>query len=64
MPTGTESICCHEILRVRIESGNLPCITLHDGFEAICLNAHVIESSIYQYIDEEGGYVDDRATFE
>ena len=60
MPTDRESICCREVLKVSLKAG----ITDHEGFSAICLNPHVIESAIYQYIDEERGYIDDRATFE
>ena len=65
MTKGRESVCCQETATIRERAGHLNCITLHEGFVAVCLNRYVIETVVYQYIDEEeGGYIDDRPTFE
>ena len=65
MPAGRESLCCQEVLRIRskAQTDNQNCITDHEGFPAVCLNRHVVEAAIYQYIEEEH-YVDDHPTFE
>lgn len=65
METGRESLCCKEIDKVSQRSGDLDCITEHDGFSSLCLNPHVLEAAIYQYVNEDqGGYVDDTPAFE
>ena len=68
MRTERESLCCCEVPRIENEAQteNIDCITEHEGFSAVCLNRHVVESSIYQiyqYIEEQH-YVDDHPTFE
>eukprot|EP00112_Aurelia_sp_Birch-Aquarium-sp1_P019434 Seg4802.3 transcript_id=Seg4802.3/GoldUCD/mRNA.D3Y31 product="hypothetical protein" pseudo=true protein_id=Seg4802.3/GoldUCD/D3Y31 len=65
MTRGRESVCCQETAVIREQASHLNCISLHEGFFAVCLNRHVIETVIYQYIDEEErGYIDDRPPFE
>ena len=65
MTKGRESVCCKEVNKANEKAGNLVCITDHDGFKSLCLNHHVFESAIYQYVDEEEvGYVDDTPAFE
>eukprot|EP00112_Aurelia_sp_Birch-Aquarium-sp1_P026496 Seg941.3 transcript_id=Seg941.3/GoldUCD/mRNA.D3Y31 product="P2X purinoceptor 7" protein_id=Seg941.3/GoldUCD/D3Y31 len=65
MPTGRESLCCREILRVRLKAdeNNLVCIADNDDFKVICLNQAVVLTALYQYIEDET-YLDDTETFE
>ena len=65
MRTGTESLCCCEVPMIenKAQTENVDCIIEHEGFSAVCLNRHVVESSVYQY-NEEQHYVDDYPTFE
>ena len=39
------------------------CITYHNGFQANCLSPDVVETAIYQFIEDER-YIDDHPTFE
>ncbi|XP_065062658.1 P2X purinoceptor 7-like [Rhopilema esculentum] len=64
MRKGRESVCCLEIVEVKKRTGRLTCITDHDGFKSLCLDHHVVEDAIYQYVGEVGGYVDDTPAFE
>ena len=60
MLKGRESLCCAETPQIRTRAGDSHCIIDHEGFAAVCLNRHVIEAAIYQFVDEEQrGYIDD-----
>ncbi|XP_069123457.1 P2X purinoceptor 7-like [Argopecten irradians] len=52
MPTSEERKCCHDmdILQEKLEG--IKCITQHEGFAANCLNIHVLETSFYEYAEE------------
>lgn len=65
MPTGRESMCCREVLKIRLmaDGKSLGCITDDDDFKAICLNTAVVLTAIYQFIEDEV-YLDDTPTFE
>ena len=56
MPTGKECRCCTSFSAVddRRESQQLTCITDHPGFEGNCLNRWVLETSYYEFIQDEG----------
>ena len=54
MATSLESVCCKEAERVgdvmtELENGIINCITLHPGFEPVCLNILVLTTVYYQY---------------
>ncbi|XP_062585805.1 uncharacterized protein LOC134247462 [Saccostrea cucullata] len=55
MPTARECKCCHFYADIesRIEEGGGTCITEHEGF-ANCLNRWVLETSFYEYLQENG----------
>lgn len=38
----------------KIDDASLNCITEHEGFVGNCLNRHVIEVSMYEYVEREG----------
>ena len=46
MPLAVECICCCEVERIqqKIQEGpsQVDCITLHEGFDAVCLNVWVL----------------------
>ncbi|XP_069124469.1 uncharacterized protein [Argopecten irradians] len=52
MPTSEERKCCHDmdILQEKLEG--IECTTQHEGFAANCLNIHVLETSFYEYAEE------------
>ncbi|KAL3859949.1 hypothetical protein ACJMK2_010128 [Sinanodonta woodiana] len=54
MTNQEENICCHSqsILEEKIEECSSTCITNHEGFIANCLNIHVLETSFYEYVQE------------
>jgi len=56
MPTGAECVCCCEIARVvdKLEGTGAPCITEHEGFNAVCLNIWVLQTAFYQYKQQYG----------
>ena len=56
MPTGEECICCCEIARVvdKLEEIGAPCITEHEGFNAVCLNMWTLQTAYYQYKQQYG----------
>lgn len=56
MPTLLESKCCQEtnIVDGKIEEAGIQCITHHEGFEPNCLNIHVLETSFYEYLENNG----------
>ena len=52
MPTPFECICCHEIRTIAdktgtSESSSIQCITEHEGFEVVCLNVWVLQTSYF-----------------
>ena len=65
MPTGRESFCCREVLKVRIKADNqnFECISDDDDFKTGCLNTAVVETAIYQFLEDEE-FLDDTPTFE
>ncbi|XP_052103050.1 uncharacterized protein LOC127736526 [Mytilus californianus] len=56
IPTVDECICCKEVGQVaeKIEDGDLDCITDHEWFTGNCLNRHVIEVSLYGFVERQG----------
>ncbi|XP_076112427.1 P2X purinoceptor 7-like [Mytilus galloprovincialis] len=58
MPTVQESKCCQEtnIIDGKIEEAAITCITHHEGFVANCLNIYVLETSYYEYLQENGPF--------
>ncbi|KAL3836359.1 hypothetical protein ACJMK2_021792 [Sinanodonta woodiana] len=56
MTNQEENICCHSqpILEEKIEKCSSTCITNHEGFIANCLNIHVLETSFYEHVQENG----------
>ena len=56
MPTAKENRCCKQanIVDGKIEQESLQCITDHEGFIVNCLNRHVLETSYYEYIQDNG----------
>ncbi|XP_071831904.1 uncharacterized protein [Apostichopus japonicus] len=56
MPTARECRCCREIEKVRnVMDEGATCITLHPGFEAVCLNPWVQQTAYYVYRQQYGG---------
>lgn len=55
MPTGHESVCCRENVKIcdKIPSG-MACITENENFSAVCTNPDVIETAFNQYLEIEG----------
>ena len=53
MPSQRECVCCHEITRVtdvmQQVDPEVLCVTLHPGFEPVCLNEYVLDTAYYQY---------------
>ena len=49
MPSGTECVCCKEITQIpnKTSSEGVGCITLHPGFQGVCLNPWVLETAYY-----------------
>ena len=47
MPSVEECICYCEIARVvaKLEDSGAPCITEHEGFDAVCLNRRVLQTA-------------------
>ena len=61
MPTVRESLCCQEIYEVMetinevAVDGAVPlCITVHEGFESVCLNRWVLRTAAYQTRQQYG----------
>ncbi|PIK43233.1 hypothetical protein BSL78_19924 [Apostichopus japonicus] len=52
-----ECRCCREIGKVRnvMDEEGATCITLHPGFEAVCLNPWVLQTAYYVYRQQYGG---------
>ena len=49
MPTGLECVCCCEISQVQAkkELENVQCITLHPGFQSVCLDVWVLQTAYF-----------------
>ncbi len=60
MPTATECRCCMEYSQYRnkcqndSQNVNVPCITAHPGFAAVCLNVFVLETAYHVYRQQYG----------
>lgn len=56
MPTAKENKCCRHtnVVDGKIEELDLECITEHEGFIVNCLNHYVLETSYYEYIQDNG----------
>ena len=56
MPTARECKCCHFYAAIEpsLKETEVNCITEHEGFMANCLNRWVLETSFYEYIQENG----------
>lgn len=56
METPRENKCCRHtnIVDGKLEEDGLQCITDHEGFIVNCLNRHVLETSYYEYLQENG----------
>lgn len=56
MPTARECKCCHfyAAIEPRLKETEVNCITNHEGFIANCLNRWVLETSFYEYLQENG----------
>ena len=62
MPTNRECVCCTEVARIHelmyeteTEQGqDIKCITLHPGFEPVCLNTYVLQTAYFQYKQQYG----------
>ena len=57
MPTGIECRCCSEINQVMAKrlAEDVGCITLHPGFQAVCLNPWVLQTAYFTYRQQYGG---------
>ena len=57
-----ESKCCKDthIVDDKILEAEIECITLHEGFQANCLNQYVLETSYYEYVQENGPLEEDQ----
>ncbi|CAC5426252.1 unnamed protein product [Mytilus coruscus] len=66
MPTVDECICWKEVGPVadKKENGDLECITDHEGFTGNSLNRHVIEVSLYDFVETQGPVDDDEPIHE
>ena len=51
MPTAWECICCCELAAVEnkksVNGEDVTCISLHPGFEPVCLNVWVLETAYF-----------------
>ncbi|KAJ8310929.1 hypothetical protein KUTeg_011519 [Tegillarca granosa] len=56
MSTPEKCCCCTSVAAVneKVISASIKCITEHEGFIVNCLNNYVLESSYYEYIQENG----------
>ncbi len=56
MPTGMECRCCREITEMmnKISSQGVQCITLHPGFQTVCLDPWVLQTAYYSYKHQYG----------
>lgn len=53
MPTTKETVCCRDVTQVNCirqeEEGDIGCIVDHPGFDAVCLNEHVLRAAYNCY---------------
>ena len=49
MPTARECLCCQEMDELGWIQGELPCITQHEEFSAVCLNPGVLRTAVDSY---------------
>ena len=56
MPSQDECLCCHEVgpISEKIDDAGVTCITQHEGFIGNCLNRHVLETPIYEFVEQDG----------
>ena len=56
MPSGVECLCCSEIAQVMAKrsSEEVECITLHPGFQTVCLDPWVLQTAYYSYRQQYG----------
>ena len=49
MSTKEESVCCKEIQKVtdKMEEEKVECITLHPGFNSVCLDVWVLQTAYF-----------------
>ena len=50
-------------MRLKADEQNLTCISDHEDLKVVCLNTAVVQTAIYQFIEEEE-FLDDTPTFE
>ncbi|XP_063407908.1 P2X purinoceptor 7-like [Mytilus trossulus] len=60
MTTADECVCCSDISAVSylMQPDDLNCITEHEVFIANCLNRHVLQVSMYAYMEHIGPFDD------
>ena len=60
MPTARECVCCYNIPQMQQKISQLPapvsCITLHQGFNNVCLDIWVLQTAFYFYKQQYGNY--------
>lgn len=58
MPTAVECVCCQDIPQVFEKlnelSNPVQCITMHPGFNNVCLDVWVLQAASYSYIQQYG----------
>lgn len=66
MPTGIECVCCREITQMvnKKSPEGVECITLHPGFQSVCLDPWVLETAYYSYRQHYGENAVEGATNE
>ena len=49
MPTAAESICCAELKKIqeKKEAEEVHCITIHPGFQSVCLDVWVLQTAYF-----------------
>lgn len=57
MSVASESTCCLEIPEVAKAVGTHGCITLHPGFESVCLNLHSLQVPFYWCMENQPKYL-------
>lgn len=60
MTTSEECTCCSNVSAVsfHMQPEDLQCITEHEVFVANCLNRHVLQVSMYAYLENVGPFDD------
>lgn len=66
MTTAKENKCCRHtnVVDSKVEEQDLECITEHEGFIVNCLNHYVLETSYYEYIQDNGRLEEGQFIFE